>query len=455
MTISKSIALTTSFAALSLFAVGLATADGQLYAAAALAVFAIGLYATGAIPAYVTAVWFFLLAVVGGVAPPEVVFSGFASMGFWMVFGGLLIGIAVHETGLARRAANAMAHGFGRSYFGNVAGIVGVGLAFAFIIPSTMGRVVVLMPIVLKLAENHGFEAGSNGRNGFVIALVFGTLLPAFALLPSNLPNIILTGAADSLFAITLNYGEYLVLHFPILGLLKAVLMIVLIVVLFGETPRGQAQTVASTPLSSDERRLTVILAATLVLWMTDTVHGIAPGWISLAAGSACLLPRLGVLRPSLVESMNYGALLYVAGIIGLGATIAASGLGDRLGSLLLDVIGFAPGEDARNLGAMTAVSMAVGLTATQASIPAILTPLSDGVAAAMGLPLATVLMMQVLGFSSVVFPYQVPPLMVGLSLGGVSVATATRFSLFLLLPTLLVLLPLDYLWWRMLGYLG
>ena len=349
-------------------------------------VFAIGLYATGAIPAYVTAVWFFLLAVVGGVAPPEVVFSGFASMGFWMVFGGLLIGIAVHETGLARRAANAMAHGFGRSYFGNVAGIVGVGLAFAFIIPSTMGRVVVLMPIVLKLAENHGFEAGSNGRNGFVIALVFGTLLPAFALLPSNLPNIILTGAADSLFAITLNYGEYLVLHFPILGLLKAVLMIVLIVVLFGETPLGQAQTVASTPLSSDERRLTVILAATLVLWMTDTVHGIAPGWISLAAGSACLLPRLGVLRPSLVESMNYGALLYVAGIIGLGATIAASGLGDRLGSLLLDVIGFALGEDARNLGAMTAVSMAVGLTATQASIPAILTPLSDGVAAAMGL---------------------------------------------------------------------
>ena len=121
----------------------------------------------------------------------------------------------------------------------------------------------------------------------------------------------------------------------------------------------------------------------------------------------------------------------------------------------MLDVADFSPGDDARNLGAMTAVSMVVGLAATQANIPAILTPLSDSIAAAMGLPLATVLMMQVLGFSSVVFPYQVPPLMVGLSLGGVSIVTATRFSLLLLFPPVLILLPLDYLWWRVLGYLG
>ena len=456
MTIPKLIAVATTVAALGLLISGFVAADEQPYVASALALFTIGLYATGAIPPHVTAIWFFLLAVLAGIAPAETIFSGFASMGFWMVFGGLLIGIAVRETGLASRAASAMANRLGRSYAGNVAGIIGVGLAFAFIIPSTMGRVMVLMPIVLELAENQGFEAHSKGRDGFVIALIFGTLLPAFALLPSNLPNIVLVGAADSLFGITLNYAEYMILHFPVLGLAKAVLMIALIVALFGEAPRSdEAAPLESMPMTGDEKRLVVILAATLVLWMTDTVHGVSPGWISLAAGSACLLPRLGMLQPKVLETMSYGALLYVAGVIGLGATIAASGLGAWLGAFVLDVADFSPGDDARNLGAMTAVSMVVGLAATQANIPAILTPLSDSIAAAMGLPLATVLMMQVLGFSSVVFPYQVPPLMVGLSLGGVSIVTATRFSLLLLFPTVLILLPLDYLWWRVLGYLG
>jgi hypothetical protein len=107
-----------------------------------------------------------------------------------------------------------------------------------------------------------------------------------------------------------------------------------------------------------------------------------------------------------------------------------------------------------RNLGAMTGISIVTGFLATQAGVPAILTPISGGIAEAMDLPLATVLMMQVLGFSSVVLPYQVPPLMVGLSLGGISVATATRFSLTLFVPTVLILLPLDYFWWRILGYL-
>ena len=107
VTISKLIAIATTAAALCLLVYGIAAADQQPYLASALALFTIGLFASGAIPPHVTAIWFFLLAVLAGIAPAETIFSGFASMGFWMVFGGLLIGIAVRETGLASRAARA------------------------------------------------------------------------------------------------------------------------------------------------------------------------------------------------------------------------------------------------------------------------------------------------------------------------------------------------------------
>ena len=454
MTLPKTLAAATTVLAIGLIIAGFISDQRDIYVAAALAVFTIGLFATGAVPAHIASIWFFLFAAITQVAPPEAIFSGFASMGFWMVFGGLLIGAAVRETGLGRRIADAMTASFGHSYAGNVIGIVVVGTLLAFFVPSTLGRVVILMPIVLELAENHGFEDGSRGRDGFVIALLFGTLLPAFTLLPSNLPNIVLAGAAEALHGISLNYGKYLLLHFPLLGALKAVFIVVLVVAMFSDTPSRDVPTRERRPFSREERQLGVILGATLFLWMTDSVHGIAPGWIGLAAGSACLLPRFGVLRAEVVDGLNYGALLFVAGIIGLGAMISTSGLGDRAGLFLLDIVDFAPGETIRNLSAMTGVSIATGLLVTQPGVPAILTPISGSIAEATDLPLLSVLMMQVLGFSSVVLPYQVPPLMVGLSLSGLSIATATRFSLTLFVVTILILLPLDYFWWRILGYL-
>ena len=47
-----------------------------------------------------------------------------------------------------------------------------------------------------------------------------------------------------------------------------------------------------------------------------------------------------------------------------------------------------------------------------------------------------------------------VPPLVVALQLGNVSLARATRFTLALAFVTIVVLLPITFFWWRLLGYL-
>ncbi len=73
-----------------------------------------------------TALVFFLLAVVSGVSP-EVVFTGFTSGGLWLAFSGLVIGIAIRRTGLAARLARAVVGVFGQSYHGLVCGLVLVG----------------------------------------------------------------------------------------------------------------------------------------------------------------------------------------------------------------------------------------------------------------------------------------------------------------------------------------
>jgi len=62
--------------------------------------------------------------------------------------------------------------------------------------------------------------------------------------------------------------------------------------------------------------------------------------------------------------------------------------------------------------------------------------------------------MTQVLGFSTSVFLYQAPPLVVAMQLTHEKPRAAIILSLQLALLTLILLMPLDYLWWHLLGWL-
>jgi di/tricarboxylate transporter len=427
-----------------------------LLRAAGLLLFALGSWALAALPEFVTAIAFFLIAMVLHVAPASVVFSGFASAAWWLVFGGLIAGIAIDTTGLGRRLARAVAGRLARSYAGTIAGVALVSIVLAFLMPSTMGRVVLLLPIVLALADRLGFAAGSNGRTAMVLTATLATYVPSTGILPANVPNTVLLGSAEALYGIKLTYGPYLLLHFPIVGVLYTAILVPVIVRLFPDRPRPVSPGSDAAPMSSDERKLAWILGVALVAFALDFLHGISPAWVSLAAGLACLLPGIALISAkTFSERMNLAALVYVAGIIGAGALISESGLGARLGDWLIDLVRPTPGADLWNFAALVGVSVAVGLATTMVAQPAVLTPMAGRLAEAAGLPLTAVLMMEVLGFAALLLPYQSPPTVVGLQLGGVGWRDGARICLIMGSITVAVLLPIAYVWWRVLGWIG
>ena len=186
------------------------SASRELIRACALVVFAIGFWATGVLPEYLTALIFILMAMISKVAPAAVVFSGFHSSALWLVFGGLVLAVVVKRTGLGQRLAHWLLGFLGTSYFGVISGIVLVAMFVAFFMPSTTGRVVLLVPVVLAMAERLGFPEGSPGRNGMVMAATLGCFVPSCAVLPANVPNMVLAGASESLYDLTFSYGNYL-----------------------------------------------------------------------------------------------------------------------------------------------------------------------------------------------------------------------------------------------------
>ncbi|MHA1568388.1 MAG: SLC13 family permease [Alphaproteobacteria bacterium] len=422
---------------------------------AALVVVVLGLWATGVVATHLTALGFMFAAILFGLAPADVIFSGFVSAAFWLIFGGMIVGVAVQHTGLGERFARIIVGHLGQSYRTIIVGIVLVSVALAFLVPSAMARLLILMPIALSLADSLGFETDSPGRRGLALAVGFGTFMPAAAILPANVPNVILAGVADSLYDVTLTYGDYLVLHFPVLGLLKAAVIAGLIVMMFRDAPRA-VPTVTVAPATAVQKRLGIVLAVALVLWVTDFLHGVSPAWVAMGAGLVCLVPGTGFLPArAFDERLQYSSLFYAAGVIGLGATIAYSGLGGLMGDGLLAVVGLEAGAPRWNFWALSAVATLLGTGSTMPGVPAILGPLAGGLAATTGLPLVDVLMTQVVGFSTIFLPYQVGPLMIALHLGGVPLRHGIRLCLAVAAVTIVVLWPLNFAWWLVLGKLS
>jgi di/tricarboxylate transporter len=412
------------------------------------------LWATGLLPEFVTALLFFALATLSGVGSTSGVFSGFGSSAFWLVLSGLIMGAAISKTGLGARVARAVARPLSGSYVRLIAGVVGISYGLAFVMPSNMGRITLLLPVMLALADAVRVVPGSRGRAGVVLAAGFGTFLLSTSILTANVPNLVLAGTVEALYTMPLGSVPYLVLHAPVLGVLKGLLLIGLIGLMFPDhvQPMARLATTAA-PLTMAEWRLTVILAATLGLWVTAAWHGISPAWIGLAAAVLCLLPGVGFLPPEAFGQLNFRTIFYVAAILGLASMIRETGLGTLLGHGLLRVTPLDPRAPFWNFTALAGLTTVLSLAVPNGA-PVLFTPMAAEAAAATGFGLFTVVMMSVLGFSTVLLPFQAPPILLALELGAVRLRDATRLSLVSAALTLLLLVPVDYLWWHWLGRL-
>lgn len=421
-----------------------------------LLVLVMGLWATGILPEALTALLFFALAVLLEVAKPEVVFSGFASGTLWLVLGGLVIAEAVRMTGLGERIARAALGTRVWSYPQLVTAAVLVAVVLAFLMPATVGRILLLVPILAAVAERHGLAPGTPGHSGVLFATIIASFQCGTAILPANAPNLVLAGAAETLYGVQLIYAEYLWAQFPVMGIIKGALIVVLVCWMFPAQTCGNGEAAELRPISGNEKRLAAIVLVALALWASDFLHGIRPGWIALGAAVVAMLPKIGAVPASIFqERVKFGTFFYIGGILGFGAVMLDSGLSKAIGDALLQVVRLERDADAASFITLSLLSTLASMVVTNPAQPALLSPLAGTFSEAAGWPLQAALMTMAVGFSTLLFPYQAPPVVVGMQMASLRLRDALRLTLPLALISIFVLIPLHYLWWRIIGYFG
>ncbi|PNS11940.1 citrate transporter [Mixta theicola] len=413
------------------------------------------LWASARLPEFITALLFFAAAMILHIAPAASVFGGFASSAFWLVLSGFILGVAIRKVGLADRLAHALAPRLSASWPRMVAGTIIISYLLAFVMPSNMGRIALLMPVIGALAKQSGIKEGSRGWVGLALAVGFGTFQLSASILPANVPNLVMSGAAETAYHLRLGYMPWLFLQAPVVGLLKGVLLTLCICWLFPARPNAVAHGARLPALSREEWRLIILLLLTLMLWMTDSQHGISPAWIGLCAACFCLLPRVGFISSEAFASgVNFRTCLYVAAILGVTAVVVDSGLGNIIAQGLLHITPLDPATPFVNFVSLSALTSALNFVVTANGVPAMFTPMAQSFATASGFPLDSVVMLQVLAYATPLLPYQASPIVLAMGLGKVSARDGLRLCLLVALASIILLLPLYYGWFLLLGYL-
>jgi hypothetical protein len=100
-------------------------------------------------------------------------------------------------------------------------------------------------------------------------------------------------------------------------------------------------------------------------------------------------------------------------------------------------------------------LASALNFVVTANGLPAVFTPLAQLLAEHAGLSLSTVLMLQVFAYATPLLPYQAAPLVVAAGLARLPTRVVLTACLLIGFVSFILLGPLYFLWFRLLGWIG
>jgi di/tricarboxylate transporter len=407
------------------------------------------LWATAAVAGLLVSLLFFFLASTLTAVPTTEIFSGFASSAFWLVFSGAAIGFALKESGLSERIGMALARRIGGSYLKALLAFAVLSFLLSLVMPSTFGRVAILIPIAIGYCDVVKLGESSNGRRGILLLVIVGSYELAAAVLPANLPNVIMAGILEQSHSIHLRFSEYLMYFFPAGVIVRGAVLVFASHRLFADSVGEVSVPADRVAMSKRELHAILLLAIALALWFTDSIHHIAPGWVGLGFTLAYFLTSPAEQLARFTATLKMDLLWFIAAIIGLTALV------NHLDMRISDGLALESLRDRPILAylALTALSIVVCFAVTSNAEPALFVPVVSRVVA-QGMQLKAGLLAQVMGYATTFVPYQSPPIVFGNALARLDRHVALKYCIVTALLGLVFVVPINALWWRLLGLL-
>lgn len=419
----------------------------------AVAVLAISLWCTDAIPAAVTGLLVVIaLTLTGAVPGLKEALVGFADPVAYFLIGVLTLGLAVSKSGLAERVALfflRQCRGSARTLY------LQLLLSFpllTLLLPSATTRTGILIHVYEQALELGGIPRGAPLAKAVMLALNSINRLAS---------TILLTGGITPMLAASLiggiSWSRWLVLMIVPYGVLLAVgaLLIYLL------HRRGFAATLSCQPspqrrpfTGREVRTLAIVIGASL-LWLTDALHHWNPALPAIAALACLLLPGIGVLTWRDFETGFGWANFFVLGAsLSLARALSGSGASAWIAETI--VRGMPAGSQAPLPIILLLLLIAAPVRLLIPNITGFLAmtiPLALSIGKAAGVnPTICGLAVMIAGDAVLYYPAQSASSLVVYERGHLTAAEILRFGLWMTLAGCLVVLFAALPYWSAIG---
>lgn len=433
--------------------------DPSVQRAVGLALFAAVVWTTQPVPIEYSSLAILLLFPALDLLSFQESFEPFARQTIWLVFAGMSLSVALTRSGLGERIATLVLHHTGPRPLRIVTALHLVGLMFAFVVPSGVVRVLFLMPIGLAIADKvrspHTDSASAD--IAITLSLLCSTYYGGCGVLTGSVPNMVVAGQLEAAGRIVY-WGEWLQWMFPVIGMARTVLCFCVIWLLFGRRMRLSMAQAQPSPapvsvLSSNERRTLLLLIVGVGLWATDVYHGLAPAYVGLVLVLIAMVPRWGILKMAHLKEVNFPFFFYLAALFSMGEALQQAGFSRWFMSWLESTIDLSQhGWLARHL-AITYLVVPLDFLMDIGAVAGVITPVMLDFGQAHGVAQLPAALSVAMATALVFLPYQAAPFMVALAYNRFTMRQLCVTMALISLLSLIILFPLNVLYWRLVGY--
>jgi len=278
------------------------------------------------------------LLIIFKVAEPAVVLSPWLGSTMYLVIGAYLIASAVKSSGLGERIAYNFILKFVNTYKSIIISIFALTFILSILIPHPWPRSFIIMSVMAVVIKSANIPKEDSIKIGFT---VFAASVPV--------SMIFLTGdsainyLAVQASGISVSWMQWFIYMGPP-GIIASIITCILILIFFKpskevkinkEEIKEKLDLLGS--LTNREKRTIVWLAIAVVLWLTDSIHGIDIGWITLLISMLMSFPAIGeILEPKQWGEVPINVLMFITAAMTIGKVGGVTGMNNWIAQTVL-----------------------------------------------------------------------------------------------------------------------
>jgi di/tricarboxylate transporter len=390
------------------------------------------------------------------VAPGNVVFGLWTTPIIYLVVGGYLIAAAVRDSGLGKRIAYHYIVRYISSYRSIIVGAYLLGFMLSFLIPHPWPRSFLIMSVMAMIIKGADIPAADAANIGLA---VFAASCPTSAILLTG--DSVINTIAVGMSGIQLSWLGWL-WQMGIPAIVASILTLFLQLVLYKPSKEVvinkaefQGYLTEMGPLNSVERKTLIWVVLGVVLWATDSIHHIHPGWVALLVSMGMSLPIIGgVIGPKHWNDVPIATLFFLTAALAIGKVGAYTGMNAWVAGVIL------PGQLPTNPFMLAALISVVGVAVHMVlgsvlAVMGVIIPTFMVLASSQGVnPLFISLMVYMVLAMHYVLPFHHMNMLVGLGKdqGGYTDRQVIRLGLPLTVATLVITIGVMVPWWMITG---